>query len=194
MSPKRTAKSAPPCRDNKVRCRATSCRCLSAAQRPLVYRFVFGDMPGKDDVRPVADSQVIADFDAAFDQPVDFLQQRRRVQHDARRHDVQDARIQNAAGNMMQFVSLPFGDHRVSGVGPAQNRTTISFCAVSRSTNLPLASSPHCSPITQVPGTASLSIKREPPAAGYQERRPLWLTQTRYSKAGRVIGQAPGAS
>ena len=54
-----------------------------AAGAAFVEQPVFGDVPGKDHVGPIAEHQVRADLDAARDQAVDLLQNAGRVEHHA---------------------------------------------------------------------------------------------------------------
>ncbi len=87
-----------------------------AAGAALVERFVFGDVPGKDHVRPIADQQVLADLDAAGQQAVDLLQDAGRVEHHAAGDDALHAGSQDAAGNQRQLVGLAVADDGMAGV------------------------------------------------------------------------------
>ena len=85
----------------------------------LVDQPVFLEVPGEDDVGPVAEHQVLADLDAAGHQPVDLLEQAGRVEHHAAGHDALHVGAEDAAGDQRELVGLAAGDHGVAGVGPA---------------------------------------------------------------------------
>ncbi len=74
--------------------------------------------------------------------------------------------MENATGHMVQFVDFRTTDNGVAALAPPWYRTTQSWSGANRSTNLPLASSPHCKPITHAAGTPGypLKIARTEPA------------------------------
>src|SRR6476469_8134077 len=66
---------------------AKRCSDAFSASR-LVEDLVLRNVPRKNDVRPVAELQVAAHFNSLSEQRVDFLQNRRRIDHHAGRNDV----------------------------------------------------------------------------------------------------------
>ena len=78
---------------------------------------IFGDMPGEDDVRSLADHQSVDDRNSPRREPINFLEDDRRVEHHAGSNQVHDAVGQDAAGNLMQLVGLVPDDDRVTGIG-----------------------------------------------------------------------------
>ncbi len=90
-----------------------------AARSALVQDGVFGHVPGKDHVRPIAEHQVVGHLDAASVQAVYFLQDAGRIDHHAAGDDALHLGAQDAAGNERQFVGLAAGDYRVPGVAAA---------------------------------------------------------------------------
>src|SRR5262245_57502537 len=79
----------------------------------LVEDLVFGDVPWKDDVGPVAEHQVAADRDALGRQRVELLEDRRRIDDDAGGDHVQHARREDAAGNWVEIIRVITGGYRV---------------------------------------------------------------------------------
>ena len=79
---------------------------------------IFGDVPGKNHVGPVAQHQVLVDRHASCEQAVDLLQNAGRVEHDSASHHALHARGEDAARNERQFIGLPIADNGVSGVAP----------------------------------------------------------------------------
>ena len=65
---------------------------FSPLEQLLSSSRVFGDVPGKDHVGPIAEHQVAADLDAAGHQAVDLLQDAGRVEHHAAGDDALHAR------------------------------------------------------------------------------------------------------
>ena len=92
-----------------------------AVGRALVERPVFGEVPGKDHVGPVADPQVLVGHVAlaAAGQLVELLDHAGRVEHDAAGDHARDAGRQDAAGQQRELVDLVADDDRVPGVRPA---------------------------------------------------------------------------
>ena len=78
----------------------------------LVERAVIG----QDEMRAVADEQVLPDLDPDFAQALDFAHERDRVDHDAIPDDAHFSRAQNAGGNEVQDVFVAALDDGVAGV------------------------------------------------------------------------------
>ena len=99
-----------------------------------------------------------------LDESVDLGQQGGRVQHHAAGDHALDLGPEDAAGHQRELERLARRGPRCArrwrrpGSGPRYRAVRSS-----RSTILPLASSPHCKPITQVAGTARPSTLRFPP-------------------------------
>ena len=66
--------------------------------------FVERAMVGQDEMRAVADEQILADLDPDFAQPIDFADERDWVDDDAVADDADLAAAQNAGGNEMEDV------------------------------------------------------------------------------------------
>ena len=81
-------------------------------------------------------------------QLVDLGEQRLRIDDDAVADDAGDAVVQDARRDQVQHELLAVDVDRVAGVVPALVAGDDEKCGVSRSTILPLPSSPHCAPST----------------------------------------------
>ena len=90
-----------------------------AAGACLFKQAIFLEMPGENDVGPVADHEVSAHVDAAGDQAVDFVQQAGRIEDHAGGDDALDLGAEDAAGDERQFEGLAAGDDGMAGIGPA---------------------------------------------------------------------------
>src|SRR5438067_4939920 len=76
----------------------------------LIEQLVLGNMPGKDNVRPIAEPQIAANLDALRRERLDFLEDRGWVDDDAGRDDVHYSGRQDPAGNVVQLIGL-VADH-----------------------------------------------------------------------------------
>ena len=131
-----------------------------AAGAAFIQNRVFGDVPGKDHVGPIAEHQIAADLDAAGSQAVDLLEDARRIEHHAAGDNALHPGAEDAAGNQREFVGLAAGDNRVARIAAPLIANDDVVLSVSRSTSFPLASSPHCRPITQETLTSGTSPSR----------------------------------
>ena len=86
---------------------------LALAQLAL---FIERAVIGQDEVRAVADQQVLSDPDAELAQAIDFADERDRVDDDAVADDADLAAPQNAGRNEMQDVFLAAVNDGVAGV------------------------------------------------------------------------------
>ena len=73
-------------------------------------------MIGKDQVRRLAEEEVAVNPDAELAQPLDFLDEAHGVNHHAVADDADLVLAQNAGGDQVQDVFLPFDVDRVAGV------------------------------------------------------------------------------
>ena len=86
------------------------------------------------------------DFEAPLLEAVQFLQEDLEVQHHPGAHHQEALRVQGAAGDLVQGDALAVHDHGVAGIVAALEPDDLAERGLSRSTSLPLPSSPHCSP------------------------------------------------
>ena len=91
-----------------------------APRQAAVEDPVFGDVPGKDDVGPVAESQLALDADAARLEAVDLLDHLGGIEHDAAGDHAGHAVAEDAAGDDRELPGLAAGHDRVARVGPAR--------------------------------------------------------------------------
>ncbi len=73
---------------------------------PFVHRAVFDEVPGENDVGPVADEEIGVDLDVAREKAVDFLDQCRRIDDDAAGDDALNAGVEDSAGDERKLVLL----------------------------------------------------------------------------------------
>ena len=92
---------------------------FSPSEHARVQRAIFGDVPGKDHVGPIAEHQVVADLDAARAPGRRSPADAGRVEHHAAGDDALHAGREDAAGNERELVGLAAGDDGVAGVGAA---------------------------------------------------------------------------
>ena len=102
----------------------------------------------QDEMRAIADEQPAVHVDAQVRQFVHFGEQRLWIDDHAVADDTDHAVVQDARRNEMQDELLPLHIHRVTGVVSALITGHDRERGVSRSTILPLPSSPHCAPST----------------------------------------------
>ena len=85
-----------------------------AVDQPILF-----EVPGQDDVRPVAEHQVFGDLDAPGAEGVDFLEDAGRIEHHSAGYHTLHVGSEDAAGYQRQLVGLAAGDHGMARVGPA---------------------------------------------------------------------------
>ena len=90
-----------------------------ATRQAAVEDPILGDVPGEDDVRPVAELELAVDPHAPRLEAVDLLDDARGIEHDAAGDDAGDSVTEDAAGDQRQFPGLAAGDHGVAGVRAA---------------------------------------------------------------------------
>ena len=77
-------------------------------------------MPWHDNVGSRADLHATRDVDASAGEHFDFFEDRRRIDHDTRRDQIQNVVVDDAAGNMVKLVNFIADDDSVAGIGAAQ--------------------------------------------------------------------------
>ena len=100
----------------------------------------------QEDVRPIADEQVLRDMDAGGFERIDFRQQSGGIDHQSVADDRLLARPQNAARNELEHVFAFADEDGVAGVVPALVARDDIERSEKRSTIFPLPSSPHWEP------------------------------------------------
>ena len=90
-----------------------------APRQAAVELLVFGNVPRKHEVGPVADPQLAFDANAALLEHVDFPDHAGGIEGHAAGDDAGDVVAENAAGNEGELPGLAVGDDGVAGVGAA---------------------------------------------------------------------------
>lgn len=81
----------------------------------LIEGTIFSEVPGHDDVGSVADHHVI-DGDPTIEEGLNFVEHGGGVEDDATGDDIGDVRVEDAAGDVMEFVGLVTDDDGVTSV------------------------------------------------------------------------------
>ena len=86
----------------------------------LIEQLVLRNMPRKDNVRPIAEPQIAADFEYLARPANRFPSECvGGLMTTPGRDDIHDAGSQDSAGNMVQLIRLVADDDRMPGVRPA---------------------------------------------------------------------------
>ena len=85
----------------------------------FVERAILGKVPGKDHVRPIADSQILGVAGPALGEFIELFDHAGRVEDHAGGDHACNAGRENAAGEQRELVDLVADDDRVPGVRPA---------------------------------------------------------------------------
>ena len=87
-------------------------------RRGFLGQPLLGQVIGQDHVGPVADVQAIAEVDALSGQPVDLLEQGRRMDHHAVADDAVDPLAEDPGRHQRELVRHALVNDRVPRVGP----------------------------------------------------------------------------